>query len=263
MIFGKVKNTMADLAETLRRTFQDLRAHVVDLSIQPPANGGVPAFEARSAPPVDWPATESCSVALLEDAFLGEASLGFIALLHEESAWARWVAGATVFTMPVFHMKTCSRMEVPTLPRAGKIRSLTPQPFHARAWQRREPIPPARARCEAVHLETPAAHKALDMMLNLPVALCGQDIHKISKALWMRYTMQLVKATDQNIRNLDILGLYLIPSKGVVGLRHDGQSGRLLLNLTVEARGASRRSFLLARCKDDRSLVSCFLEEKG
>jgi hypothetical protein len=263
MVFGKVKDTMADLAETLRRAFQDLRTHCVDLSIPAPLGLQVSALEARSAPPVVWPATVSCRVALIKDPTLVEASLGFGAKLRGESAWARWAAGATVFEMPVFRAEACPRLEVPPLPRAGKIRSLAPQSFQTRAHQRREPILPARTRSEAVRLAPPMTRKNLDLMLSLPVAVCGEDIQKISKALWMRYTLQLVKATNQNIRNLDILGLYWIPEQGVAGLRHDGKSGRLLLTLSSAASGARRKPFLLARCKEDRSLVSCFLEDIG
>ena len=39
------------------------------------------------------------------------------------------------------------------------------------------------------------------------------------------------------------------------------RSGRLLLTLGPEALRAQRGPFMLARRRDDRSLVSCFLEE--
>ena len=99
------------------------------------------------------------------------------------------------------------------------------------------------------------------MVMSLPIAIQGQDVQNIPKVQWMRYSLQLVKATGENIRNLDVLGLYKIPSRGVASMRHDAKTGRLLLELSREAAGASRLPFLLARRKDDRTLVSCFLEE--
>jgi hypothetical protein len=83
----------------------------------------------------------------------------------------------------------------------------------------------------------------------------------LPKALNMRYTFQLVKTTGENIRNLDVLGVYPVPTKGVTSLRHDARTGRILVNLGPEAVGASRGRFILARKKDDRSFVSCFVEE--
>jgi hypothetical protein len=114
-----------------------------------------------------------------------------------------------------------------------------------------------------VALPVPGIFKGLNQILGLPVAVASEDIQRLSKALWMRYSLQLVKETGQNIRNLDILGLYRIPADGVIELRHDVKTGRLLLKLSQEASGANRRLFLLARCKEERSLVSCFVEEQG
>ena len=60
----------------------------------------------------------------------------------------------------------------------------------------------------------PGPVRGLEQVLALPVAVTGEDMAKVSKTLWMRYTLQLVRATGENIRNLDVLGLYRIPGQG-------------------------------------------------
>lgn len=97
--------------------------------------------------------------------------------------------------------------------------------------------------------------------MGFPVAVEGQEFQSLPKASSMRYTMQLVKTTGENIRNLDILGIYPVPLRGVTSLQHDPSTGRVLLGLSPEASSSPRAPFLLARKKDDLSYVSCFLEE--
>ena len=77
----------------------------------------------------------------------------------------------------------------------------------------------------------------------------------------MRYSLQLVRGTGENVRNLEVLGLFRIPSKGVADLRHDPGQGRILVRLEASAVRASRAPFILARRKDDGSLVSCYVED--
>ena len=77
----------------------------------------------------------------------------------------------------------------------------------------------------------------------------------------MRYSLQLVRGTGENVRNLEVLGLFQIPSKGVVDLRHDPRQGRLLIQLESSAIKAPRAPFILARRRDDGALVSCFVED--
>jgi hypothetical protein len=99
------------------------------------------------------------------------------------------------------------------------------------------------------------------MVRALPVAITGEDLGKLSKALLMRYTLQLVRATGENVRNLEMLGLYRVPSKGARQIRHEPSTGRLLVEMGMEAAGAGRVPFVLARRKDDGSVVYCFAEE--
>jgi len=71
----------------------------------------------------------------------------------------------------------------------------------------------------------------------------------------------VVRATGENIRNLDVIGLYRIPVVGTRQLNHDPATGRLLVTLGPEANGAKRALFILARRKTDASIVFCFVEE--
>jgi hypothetical protein len=77
----------------------------------------------------------------------------------------------------------------------------------------------------------------------------------------MRYSLQLVRGTGENVRNLEVLGLFRLPRKGVADLRHDPRLGRLLVRLLPLAVRAERAPFILARRKDDGALVSCFVED--
>jgi hypothetical protein len=97
-------------------------------------------------------------------------------------------------------------------------------------------------------------------MLSMPVPFQGESIQRLPKGLWMRYSFELVRRTGENVRNLEVLGLYHIPRKGVTDLRHDQKSSRILLRLEASALKAARAPFILARRKDDGALVSCFVE---
>jgi hypothetical protein len=122
-------------------------------------------------------------------------------------------------------------------------------------------FPPPGARRWVPELAAPRTFRGLDRVLELPVAVTGEDLGKVSKALWMRYTLQLVRATGENIRNLEVIGLYRIPVKGTRQLHHDPATGRLLVTLGPEASGAARAPFILARRRNDASIVFCFVEE--
>jgi hypothetical protein len=101
----------------------------------------------------------------------------------------------------------------------------------------------------------------LDLALRLPIAVEGLDLREAPRAVQLRYGMLAVKATGENVRNLELLGRYLVPRKGVRELRHDARTGRLLILLGPEAVGARKDPLLIARRKDDHSLITTFVEE--
>jgi hypothetical protein len=106
-----------------------------------------------------------------------------------------------------------------------------------------------------------ATGPGLELMLSLPVPIRAEDIQHLPKGLWMRYSLQLVRGTGENVRNLEVLGLFRIPRKGVTDLRHDPGLGRILVRLEAAAVRAPRAPFILARRKDDGSILSCFVED--
>jgi hypothetical protein len=181
--------------------------------------------------------------------------------IQAEEAWSRWADGATILEMPVFLIGGQRRVEVPPLPRRPDCRRIEVERFRTSGRSHQEIFCRPAVRGGSPELAGAVVRGGLELAMSFPIAIQGQDVQTLPKAQWMRYSLQLVKSTGENIRNLEVLGLYRIPSRGVGGMRHDARSGRLMLELGREAAGASRLPLILARRRDDRTLVSCFLEE--
>ena len=261
MINGRLREAMSDMAETIRRVFQAPPTTPVSMAIQPPACAAIPLLEPVSLQPSFGfrPALRTASLFACVPPVT--APMLLTATVQGEPGWGAWSAGATVCQLPMFRAERCQRLLVPPLPRRASTRraSLEALTTRSRSGWSVSPRPPVRA--FRPQLADPRAHAALDQVLALPVAVTGEDLKKVPRGLWMRYTLQLVRSTGQNIRNLEVLGLYHIPSKGTRQVRHDPATGRLLVNLGPEAVGAKRAPFILARQKDDHSVVCCFVEE--
>jgi len=260
-MFGRVKEAMADAAETLRQAFAGLR--VVEVTAEPflsKAHGSAPlGVEARIG--LDPPVTVSREMQRFGDAAEARALEPFQARLCAESGWARWGAEAEVIRMTPLAGGQAARVAVPPLPRrAQALGRLDPviRPVPRRLSASLEP--PGARRLDP-SLEAGGAEAGLDLMLSLAVPIRAEAIHALPKGLWMRYSLQLVRSTGENVRNLEVLGLFRIPSKGVADLRHDPGQGRILVRLEASAARAPRAPFILARRKDDGSLVSCFVED--
>ena len=261
MVLGRLTDAVADLKETLRRVFLDPPSHSVDPGGLAVSAKGVPALAAKPVFPPFRPEVDSFATALEMNPSLEVAPMIFRGQVQAEAGWAQWAAGARVCEMTRFGVGAQRRMEVPPLPRRTPCKRLELEAFRAGVRGYRSDLNRPVVRGGSPELGSILVHGGLEQVLGLPIAMQGQAVQDIPKILWMRYSLQLVKATGENIRNLDVLGLYRIPAKGVVSMRHDAKSGRLLLELGREAAGASRQPFILARRKDDRTLVSCFLEE--
>jgi len=260
-MFGKVKDAMADAAETLRRAFSGLA--VVEVSPEPLVcrGHGAPALRVESRPGLEPPAATLGAMALLGDAVEGQALAPFQANLQEEAGWARWGAEAEVVHMTPLEAGAASRMEVPPLPRKAKALGRVEPPARPAARQGTDPIVPPAARRLDPALARIGVEAGLEAMLTLAVPIQGEDIQRLPKGLWMRYSLQLVRGTGENVRNLEVLGLFRIPRKGVADLRHDPRRGRIMVRLESAAVKAPRAPFILARRKDDGGLVSCFVED--
>lgn len=261
MVLGKFTDAMADLSETLRRVFQSPPSHALDPRLAEPRSRGVAtlAVEARPAP-YELGAVIVAVRTEVQAASVA-ASMLFEGRIQAEEGLARWAAGARVCEMPVFATGGQRRVEVPALPRRALCRCIEREAFRTSSRSVQDPFRRPALRSASLMLNPGGVRSGLELALGLPIAVQGQDVQTLPKAQWMRFSLQLVKATGENIRNLEVLGLYRIPSRGVGGMRHDPKSGRLFLELGREAAGAPRQPFILARRKDDRTLVSCFLEE--
>ena len=195
------------------------------------------------------------------DATEAKALEPFQAGLQAESGWARWGAEAEVIRMTPLVGGQAARVAVPPLPRKAQTLGRL-EPVVRPAPRRLSPqLPAPGTRRLDPTLEGGAGLAGLELMLSLAVPIRAEAIHALPKGLWMRYSLQLVRGTGENVRNLEVLGLFRIPSKGVADLRHDPGQGRILVRLETSAVRASRAPFILARRKDDGSLVSCYVED--
>jgi hypothetical protein len=257
----RLRAAMSDLAETIRRVFQAPAAHPVPVGWNLALPGRIPALDVSLGLPFD-----PCAATARQEGLLGTgpalaAGLAFTPSVGGEPGWATWETGARICALPMFQTEPCARLAVPPLPRRAAVRSQPIEAMTTRARSGREPFPPPGVRPGFQALDPPRSRRGLERVLGLPVAVAGEDLGKVSKALWMRYTLQLVRSTGENIRNLEVIGLYRIPAKGTRELHHDPATGRLLVTLTAEASGARRSLFILARRKTDATIVFCFVEE--
>ena len=260
-MFGRVKDAMSDAAETLRRTFAGL--NVVAVAPEPflPRSRTCPALVVEARGSLEPPVADCRAMHLLSQAVEGRGLEPFHAELQAESGWARWGVEAEVVRMTPLEGGLTARIAVPPLPRKAKALGRLEPP--ARPAIRRGLTSlalPGIRRLEPA-LGTVSAQSGLGTMLSLAVPIQGENIQRLAKGLWMRYSLQLVRGTGENVRNLEVLGLFRIPRTGVADLRHDPRQSRLLVRLEPSALKAVRAPFILARRKDDGVLVSCFVED--
>lgn len=261
MMFSRIGDAMKDVAETLRRVYRDPPAREVSLRFTAHPR---PPFALLAAPVRSGldPFLPVLGIQGLQPAVaIGVEDTTLKTSLRGEDAWASWAAGAKVAVMPVFRSQGTGRLEVPALPRKPRVGAIAAERFPVRIRTAFEGLLQPRYRSAEIRLAPPAARRAVELVFGLPLAITGEDLRTAPKPVQMRCSLQIVKATGENVRNLDLLGRYLIPKKGVRELQHDAASGRLLLQLGPEAAGSGQTVLLLARRKDDRSLLTCTSEE--
>jgi hypothetical protein len=259
-MFGRVKDAMADAAETLRRAFAGLKVFEAAPEGFQAHGHGWQAADAVAVPGLEPLAAGTQGLVLLQEAVRGRSLEGFQARLVSEAGWAAWGAEAQVVRMAPLEAARTTRMVVPPLPRtavpAGKVENF------ARPGVRRygEPLRAPGRRIVEVGLDRGRVRAGLPSMLTLPVPFLGESIHRLPKGIWMRYSLELVRRTGENVRNIEVVGLYHIPRKGVTDLRHDPKSNQIFLRLDASALDAPKAAFILAKRKDDGALVSSFVE---
>jgi len=260
-MLGKVRDAVADAAETLRRVFSDPEVRGLQAGgfAAKAHAGAAPAAEAR--PGLEPLAAIGGVMPPLEEAARLRELEPITARLCSEEGWTRWGAEATVLRMTPLAPGLAARVAVPPLPSRAEVRGRlegVPRPATGRVA---DPLVSPGTRRVDPALPGGGVRPGLEAALRLPVPIQGDDIQRLPKGLWMRYSLQMVRATGENVRNLEVLGLYHLPRKGVADLRHDARRGRILVRLESEAVKAPRVPFILARRKDDGALLSCYLEE--
>jgi len=260
-MLGRVKGAMADAAETLRRVFSDPPVREVRAGafrLQSHAAAG-PVAESKAGH--DPLSAELRIMPSLEQAARERGMEPLRAELRAELGWARWGAEATVLRMAPLVPGLAARVAVPPLPGKAETRGRLDPPPRPAARRLLDLLSlPGTRRVDPL-LKGGGGRSGLETMLALPVAIQGEDIQRLPKGIWMRYSLQMVRNTGENVRNLEVLGLFHLPRKGVGDLRHDARRGRILVRLEAEALKAPRVPFILARRKDDGALLSCYLED--
>ncbi|MDP1832178.1 MAG: hypothetical protein Q8K67_08980 [Geothrix sp.] len=260
-MFGRVKDAVADAAETLRRAFAGLT--VVEMAPEPfrPRGHGSAALGVEPRTGLEPPVAAWREMGLLKEAVEGRALQPIRAELHAETGWARWGVEAEVVRMTPLEAGKATQIAVPPLPRRAQVLGRVEAPLHPPVRRLSDPLVSPGARRMDPTLDAGNAASGLEIMLSLAVPIQSEDIQRLPKGLWMRYSLQLVRGTGENVRNLEVIGLFRIPRKGVADLRHDPRQGRILVRLEPAALRAARAPFILARRKDDGVLVSCFVED--
>ena len=87
------------------------------------------------------------------------------------------------------------RSEIPPLPRRAQVRSSPPEGFRGRSRGGMASISAPRGFRADPTLADPRVHRDLELALGLPMAVPGEDLQKLPRPIWMRYTLQIVKAT--------------------------------------------------------------------
>ena len=256
-----LRGAISDLAETIRRVFQPPPCHQAPIDCARPGFRAMERLEARPLQPFDPFAGQAVRTELLSGRPPRSEPLAWTPVLRGESGLKTWDAGARVTVLPTFQAERCARLEVPALPRRAGTRREMPGLPPVRARRGWEAAPAPAVRQAVASLARPRCFRALEAVLALPLAITGEDLARMPKGLWMRYSLQLVRATGENIRNLEVLGLYRIPRKGTRQIHHDPATGRLQVTLGPEAAGVRRAPFILARRKTDNEIICSFVEE--
>jgi hypothetical protein len=256
----RVQEAMADVKETLRRAFQGVAVRQGNLLGRPAAPGAV-ALD-LTACPVGWtPLASTPREGGWRLAALGRGEgFTFEARLKQEAGWASWAAGASLVPVPLFSPGAAGRWEVPALPRRAPTRHLEAERFQIRIRQHRDPLTSPKTRRAEAAFPRPVVRTSLDHALRRPVSVEARSLASFPRPAQMRITLQLVKGTGENIRDLEVIGLFSVPRKGVRQMRVDPRNGRLLVSLSAEAVGAPQGMMVMARRRADQAVLSCFVE---
>lgn len=257
---GRFKDSFSDLAETLRQIFRAPSVRDAALSVENPGHNPVDLLQATSvASTWEFQATAR-EGAIHMESFLREVT--FIqAVPRREKSWENWLTESSALQLPLFQAVSHPGFRVPMLPNKTTVHRHVQEPFRlSTRWKSLAIHRPESQRLQAV-FAPPNCLRDLELALSFPVAFPCRNAQMVPKALWMRYSLKLVKATGENIRNLELIGIFRIPRKGIENMRFDAKKGALFLSLSRDASGEDLAPFFLAKRRGDGELLSCFPEE--
>lgn len=261
MVLGRFRDAVSDAAETLRRVFVDPPCHGLDLGHFAVVTGRVevPEAMAREGQLLQAPAVGGAALQMAPTE--GRMPLLDQVRLVAETGWAQWSSGATVVTVPALAADGCRRETIPPLPR--KVGARTERLGFGVPGVRSEAVRLASPRSGQARPELPRPRVREDLagMRARPVAVRGELPEAMGAAWTMRQVLHLVRQSGENARNLELLGCFPVPRDGLLGLAHDAREGCLWVQLGPAAARSPRQRLILARRKDDRTLVSCVMEE--
>jgi hypothetical protein len=261
-MFGKASRAISDVAQSIRRLFGEPRVGTLEAAGFEVRGQGAPLLGAHVTDGLPTIRAEVIGMPLFP---AGAAPLGALAPLtaelREEHGWDAWTSETQALGAPLFQPGKTAQLAVPPLPKVTRVHA--PREPLPRPGTRRLEAEVAAPRTRELEVDRGLETKSrseLARVLTKPFAFPGEDLEKLAKNLWMRYSLALVKATGENVRNLEVVGLYRLPRKGISDLRPDGR-GQVWVRLTPEAVTAKRAPFMLARRKDDQTYVSACVDE--
>jgi hypothetical protein len=263
-LLGKIKETVGDVAETIKRAFAGPKVFTApQLFLAEPKCSSAAHFTANAIAAQMLGCNGAIAAPLLISAALVEASIQFEARAMSETGEG-FSAGAKLVNIELqWPRKTTSaeiqRMNSPAtkgiaMDNSGfktECRALPPFSLDQGKILRCRLLPNAAL-----------AYSSAKAAFSRPMSIRSENIEKTPKPLMMRYMLKLVKESGENIRNLEIIGIYRVPKKGVQNVKHDGSTGALKIMVGAEAQISAPSKLILANNKNTRTKVSCMFDEE-
>jgi hypothetical protein len=121
-------------------------------------------------------------------------------------------------------------------------------------------IPASETRSFTAFIAAPSCIASTGRAFMEPIGIKSKDLASVPKSIWMRYTMRLVKETGENVKNLQIIGLYSIPKNGVKSIAHSASDGGIQILVSAEAVDSKHCTLVVARKKSDNATISYIMD---
>jgi hypothetical protein len=264
-LLERVKGTVEDVAETIKRFFVGPKVHSAsDLF-----------FSGLSFKTLPWPTTTVKEASMLHAPTISAmppfasaptcvANLRFESRTIAETGGAfetnaKLIEASFVWTGAVKSAEI-QKVNAPGITKVDSPHYLFPTKEHVFL------IEPLKVKQDGVYklntyLGTTGCYRSVERALLIPIKIKSENLEKLSKALWMRYTMMLVKESGENVKNIEMVGIYRVPKNGVKTFKLDPSTGSLLIVVGADALQSPFRKIIIARRKNNSTLVSCAIDE--